>query len=190
VRSVAVCHAESSWRVTAAEAEALIRAHEAGDSRALEEILTPYEAPLFRVCIGILGNREDAEDAVQETLLRALRSLPRFRGESGVRTWLQRIAINVCLEWKRRRRNAAALDEAAGARDPQPGPDAIAIQQAMVFEALASLTPRQRAAVVLHVVEGLTMQEIAATLGWTPKKVENELYRARQALARWRASHE
>lgn len=190
MEGVAVCHAEGRWRVTAAEAEALIRAYEAGDSRTLEQILTAYEAPLFRICMGILGSREDAEDAVQETFLRALRALRRFRGESGVRTWLHRIAVNVCLEWKRSRRQVVALDEVAEARDTHPGPDDVAIQQARVFEALTSLTPRQRAAIVLQAVEGLTMQEIAAALGWTPKKVENELYRARQALVKWRASHE
>lgn len=63
----------------------LLRAGQAGDRAALEQLLVPYERPLYALCRGILGDADDADDAVQETFLRALRALPGFRGDSAVR---------------------------------------------------------------------------------------------------------
>src|SRR5712691_10305117 len=88
---------------SAAEA-ALIRAARAGDRAALEELLGPHQRALVGFCYGILGSVEDAEDAAQETFLRALRALPTFRGEAAFRSWLFRIAFNLCSTWKRFRR--------------------------------------------------------------------------------------
>src|SRR5438309_10773943 len=82
---------------------ALVRAGLAGDLTALEQLFRPHERSLVALCHGILGNAEDAEDAAQETFLRALRALSRFRGDAAFRSWLFRIAINLCLEWKRSR---------------------------------------------------------------------------------------
>lgn len=188
--SVALRHAKGGTGVTAPEVEQLRRAYEAGDRAALERILAPHEKPLYRVCLGILADRDEAEDAVQEAFLRALRSLGSFRGDSAVRTWLHRIAVNVCLEWRRARRPAATLSDLADCPSTDGDPAMAALNRMHVMEALASLRPHQRAVLVLQAVEGYSMSEIAETLRWTPKKVENELYRARQALARWRAEHE
>src|SRR5687767_12428009 len=80
---------------------ALLARARAGDTAAMEDLLKAHERPLFSLCCGILGNASEAEDAVQESFFRALRALHRFRGDSGFRTWLYRIALNVCLEWKR-----------------------------------------------------------------------------------------
>jgi RNA polymerase sigma-70 factor (ECF subfamily) len=87
---------------SAAEA-ALIRAALAGDRAALEQLLGPHRRSVVAVCYGILGNAEDAEDAAQETFLRALRGLARFRGDSAFRSWLIRIALNLCFSRKRSR---------------------------------------------------------------------------------------
>src|SRR5437016_1468173 len=91
---------------------ALLRAGQAGDRAALERLLAPHKGPLFALCYGILGDADDAEDAAQETFLRVLRGLARFRGDASFRTWLFRIAVNLCLNWKRDRRPTEPLDEA------------------------------------------------------------------------------
>src|SRR5712691_76395 len=83
------------------DAEAvLLRAGKAGDAAALERLLALHKRPLYALCRGMLGNADDADDAVQETFLRALRALAGFRGEAAFRSWLFRIAINVCLKWR------------------------------------------------------------------------------------------
>ena len=87
-------------RVEPTAERALIQAGKAGDCAALEQLLSLHRRALVAFCQGMLGHVEDAEDAAQETFLRALRALPRFRGEAAFRTWLFRIAINVCLQWK------------------------------------------------------------------------------------------
>ena len=170
----------------AAEA-ALLRAGRAGDLAALERLVARHKRALFALCYGILGHPDDAEDAVQESFLRALRALPRFRGESAFRTWLYRIAVNVCLEWKAARRPTEPWDEEQA--DPVAftlSPEATALRRLRMIEALNSLRPPQRAALLLKELEGWSMAEIGAALRWNEKRVENELYRARRALVAWR----
>src|SRR3954447_21982165 len=93
---------------------ALIRAGLAGDRTALEQLLAPHERALIAFCYGILGQAEDAEDAAQETVLRALRGLSSFRGEAAFRSWLFQIAVNLCLRWKSQRRPTEVWDEERG----------------------------------------------------------------------------
>lgn len=165
----------------------LLRAGQAGDHAALEKLLSPYERPLYALCRGILGHADDAEDAVQETFLRALRALPGFRAEAAVRSWLFRIAVNVCLDWKRARHPTEPWDEeqSPGYADTR-SPETIALCQLEVIEALDTLLPRHRAILLLKELEGWSAAEIAAVLRCTRKRVENELYKARRALADWR----
>ncbi len=178
-------HAE---RVTADKE--LLAACRAGDRIALERLLAPHERPLYVLCLGILRHAEEAEDAVQETFLRALRGLGAFRGDASVRTWLQRIAVNVCLEWKRSRKAAVPLEiaETAASKDPPLEDTAVGYIQALA--ALAVLTPSQRAAILLKDVEGWSVREIAEAMRCSAKRVENELYRGRLALGRWRMAQE
>ncbi|MBM3496497.1 MAG: RNA polymerase sigma factor [Armatimonadetes bacterium] len=180
-------HADGGLMGLAAADNDIVAACRAGDRLALERLLTPHERPLYVVCLGILRNAEDAEDAVQEAFLRALRALPRFRGEAALRTWLQRIAVNVCLEWKRARKPVAPLDIAERTPSNAAPVATTAADYLTALDALGTLTPHQRAAVVLKDVQGLSVEEIAATMSCSAKKVENELYRGRKALAVWRA---
>ena len=84
----------------AAEA-ALLRAGRAGDRAALGQLLALHERALVAFCLGINGYiLEDAEDAAQETFLRALQGVASYRGDAAFRTWLFRIAVNLCLRWK------------------------------------------------------------------------------------------
>jgi RNA polymerase sigma-70 factor (ECF subfamily) len=176
----------------AAEA-ALLRDAQAGDRAALEQLVARHKRPLFALCYGLLGHSEDAEDAVQEAFLRALRALPRFRGDATLRTWLFRIAVNTCLNWKRDHsrdpasHRAGALEEEYSPTSlATESPELIALRHLQIIEALRALLPRHRAILLLKEREGWSMAEIAAALGWKEKRVERELSRARQALAAWR----
>ncbi|HLK56089.1 MAG TPA: RNA polymerase sigma factor [Chthonomonadaceae bacterium] len=165
----------------------LLRAGRAGDLQALERLLTAYERPLFVLCRGTLGHTDDAEDAVQETFLRALRALSGFRGESSLRTWLFRIAIHVCLDWKRARRPMEPWQDTERLLAlSAPSPEAGVLRQLRVLEALQVLQPRHRLLVLLKEAEGWSLAEIAAALRWNEKRVQNELFKARRALAAWR----
>ncbi len=170
----------------AAEA-ALLRAGKAGDNAALERLLAQHEPSLYTLCLGMLRHDSDAEDAVQETFLRALGGLSRFRGDAAVRTWLFRIAVHVCLEWKRARRPVRLWSELHQDAGPSfPSPEAATLQNLRLLEALGTLLPRHRAILILKEHQGWSIAEIAAALGWNDKKVQNELYKARRALTEWR----
>jgi RNA polymerase sigma-70 factor (ECF subfamily) len=170
----------------AAEAR-LLQAGRAGDSAALARLLAPYERRLYVLCRGILGHVQDAEDAVQETLLRALSALPHFRGDAPVRIWLFRIAVNICLDWKRAHRPTEPWDEARSPtmRDTT-SPEAIVLRQFSVLDALRSLQPRHRAILLLKELDGWSVREIAGAFHWNEDRVRNELARARRTLADWR----
>src|SRR5260370_14257289 len=112
---------------------ALLRAGRAGDPAALEQLLALHQRSLFVLCQGILGHPDDAEDAVQETFLRALRGLHTFRGDAAFRTWLFRIAVNICLRWKATAERRAATgpaelwdEERLPTLHARPSPEAIA----------------------------------------------------------------
>jgi RNA polymerase sigma-70 factor (ECF subfamily) len=173
----------------AAEA-ALLRAAQAGDREALEQLVARYKRPLFALCYGTLGHAEDAEDAVQEAFLRALRSLSGFRGEASFRTWLYRIAVNICLNWKRDHRPTEPWDEARFSAMAAPGaalsPETAALRNLQMREALGTLLPRHRAILILKEREGWSVAEIALALRWKTKRVEHELSKARHQLAEWR----
>jgi RNA polymerase sigma-70 factor, ECF subfamily len=165
----------------------LLRAGQAGDLAALDELLERQKRPLLGLCCGILGHADDAEDAVQETFLRALRALASFRGDAAFRTWLFRIAVNVCLRWKAGRHPTESWDEEQVAALPDTAsPEAIALGHLRVLEALNSLPPERRAILLLKEREGWSVAEIALTMRWNEKRVRNQLYKARLALVEWR----
>jgi RNA polymerase sigma-70 factor (ECF subfamily) len=170
-----------------AEEGTLLRAGRAGDPAALERLLALHKRSLYALCRGILGDSEDAEDAVQETFLRALGGLHGFRGDALFRTWLLRIAVNLCLDWKAARRPTETWDEdRLASHCASPSPETIALRQMGIDEALASLMPRHRTLILLKVREGWSVAEIARAMRWSEKRVENELSQARRALVEWR----
>jgi len=107
--------------LTASERE-LLEAAQRGDDDAFGRLTGPYRGELSAHCYRMLGSAADAEDALQETLLRAWRGLPRFEGRSSVRSWLYKIATNACLRAiERRPRRVLPLDYGP-ATDPHDGP--------------------------------------------------------------------
>jgi RNA polymerase sigma-70 factor (ECF subfamily) len=166
---------------------ALIQAGLAGDRSALEQLLGRHKRALVAFCFGILGHAEDAEDAAQETFLRALRALAGFRGDAAFRSWLFRIAVNTCLRWKASRHPTEPWDEQGmHPASATASPERLAVGHLRLMEALKSLPPHRRAALLLKEWEGCSAAEIAAAMGWNELREKNELYKARRALAQWR----
>jgi RNA polymerase sigma-70 factor (ECF subfamily) len=169
---------------------ALLEAARAGDLSALDRLVALHQEPVFALCRTLLGHVEDAEDAAQEVFLRAVRALPRFRGEAAFRTWLFRIAVNLCRSWKRHQRPTQPWDEAQPGSVPAGlSPENAAIRHLQLQEALNALPRHYRAILLLKEQEGWSMAEIGAAWGWSEKQVQNALYRARRALLDWRQRH-
>lgn len=158
----------------------------AGDARAFSELARMLARPALAQCIRILGDRQLAEDAVQEALTRLWREGARFDPARGsFAGWWRRILMNCALDGRRRLRPVAALDEAMELADERPTPARAAEAADLatrVQAAAAELPERQRAALALFHGEGLSMQEIADALETSEKAVEGLLLRGRAAL--------
>jgi RNA polymerase sigma-70 factor (ECF subfamily) len=181
------------------------------DRGAFERLAGPHRRELLVHCYRMLGGYDDAEDAVQEALLKAWRRLDTFEGRSSVRTWLYRIATNVCLDALEHRSRRILPSAIAGPADPmsppapddhdvpwlQPYPDTLLgdsdgdpatslvrrehIELAFIA-AIQYLPPRQRAALLLREVIGYSAAEAADILGTTPAAINSALQRARAIL--------
>ncbi|MEJ5913548.1 sigma-70 family RNA polymerase sigma factor [Pseudokineococcus sp. 1T1Z-3] len=192
--------------------------HEPSPGGAGSEHLEQYRRELTGYCYRLLGSGVDAEDAVQMTMLRAWKGLERFDGRSSLRTWLYRIATNVCFdEMAGSKRRAMPVDVSAGPSEPvvsslgapleesvwlTPAPDArvlpdgdpaeVAVARESVRLAfvavLQHLPPRQRAVLVLREVLRWSAEEVADLLGSTTASVNSALQRARATLAQRRPS--
>ncbi len=140
---------------------------------------------MYRVALRLLGSDSDAQDATQETFVRAWRGLGRFRGESAVATWLYRIVTNRCLNVIAARRPAESLD--LDLRSVSGDPAEITEQRerfAAVARRVASLVPEQRAAVVLRDFEGLSYEDVAEVLGVSVPAVKGRIHRGRLSVLR------
>jgi len=175
----------------------LIRAGQRGDAAAIEMLFRRYQRPLFQTALRILGNAEDAEDAMQDGLLSAYRNLKRFEGRSQFSTWLTRIVINAALMKRRsaKARPAVSLDDtqrenelpaAERFADERPDPEQLyagAEIREMIDENLDDLSPLLRSAFVLREVQGYSTGEAARKLGVTENTLKARLWRARHQLA-------
>ena len=164
----------------------LVRAAQASDAVAFEELVRRHELRIYRLALRMLGNESDAQDAAQETFLQAWRALASFRAESAFSTWLYRIATNCCLATLSRPR--PDTDPLSGREmDPRPGPDSIAVERdrfRSLKVAIGRLTPEQRAPLVLREFEGLAYEEIGEVLGLSAGAVKGRLHRARLELVK------
>ena len=173
-------------RVTAAEPIAedavWLSALRVGEPWALERFYHAYQPQVFALCWRLTGRTEDAEDAMQGTFIRAFREVRRFRGDSSLKTWVYRIAVNEALGLLRKRRDAPELrDESVSMRDGAPA----LVEQLAVRNALARLNPQHRAILVLRFWEGLNGPEIAAVLRISVPAVKMRLHRAREEFRKW-----
>jgi len=148
---------------------------------------------LHALAFRMTGSMADAEDLTQETLIQAFQQIDRFRGESAFGSWLYRIAVNKCLNWRNREQRRSALHE-QWSRDherPSPSDDP---ETRPVQDALAKLHPKQRAAIVLTVFEEKSHAEAARLLGCSETTVSWRVFSAKRKLRRWlsagKARHE
>jgi RNA polymerase sigma-70 factor (ECF subfamily) len=175
--------------------ERLVAAARGGDERAFVELTSPHRSALHAHCYRLLGSLHDADDALQEALLRAWRGIGGFEPRAPVRAWLYRIATNVCLRMleQRARRDAAAVDALL---QPYPEPVAPAASEpttaveseeaiGLAFvAAMQLLPPKQRVVLVLRDVLDWSAREVAELLDDSVAAVNSALQRARERMAR------
>jgi RNA polymerase sigma-70 factor (ECF subfamily) len=167
-----------------------------GKLEAYDELVRRYQGKIYGLIYNMTGNREDAEDVVQEVFLKAHASLNRFRGTSSFYTWVYRIAVNRTINFLKRRKRKLALSldnvDLGIERDPayvelssreSPVRDvAIGELQEKLNRALQTLSEKHRTVVVLHDIQGLPHEEIAKMLGCSSGTVRSRLFYARQQL--------
>ena len=166
-----------------------LEAAQRGDSQAFSRLVDMYAKPVYNLCYRMLGSPQDAEDAAQETFLRAFRSLGRYDPQRKFATWLLSIAANYCIDQHRRvRPQLVSLDEVAqiDLQRDRPGPEKQALAhetQAEVQRLLASLPARDRAALILYYWYEYSYAELAKVLSLSEPALKARLHRARRSLA-------
>ena len=162
-----------------------------------EELVNRYGPMVRELSLRLTGERAEAEDLAQESLLKAIRGLDSFEGRSSLGSWLYRITVNA---WKNRLRarsarktqrflsadGEAVLSEPESAPSPEPTPEAEALaaeRRLCLDRALEGLSPDERRVLELRELDGLSYGEIAEALGWPLGTVKSRLSRARDILA-------
>lgn len=177
--------------------EAAIARIQAGDVEAFQELLKHTEGKVLTVAWRLLGDRDLARDAAQETFLRVFRSLDRYRRGEGFHPWLYRIAVNVCLDMARKRgpiplaeSALETLHHAHSGREHAEQMVLLEERRALVRRALGALTPAERSALVLRDLEGLSTEEAARVLGVRAVTVRSQISSARSKVqafcVRWK----
>ena len=141
-----------------------------------------HTAEIYRCCLAMLRDRQLAEDASQETFLRALRKISGFRRQSGERTWLLAIAMNVCRDMLRKPYHQRVMQMAEVRRIDTAEPYSRLEARDAMLEAIAALPEKQRAAVLLHYYYDLSVPEVAQALRISRGTASAHLTRARRAL--------
>ena len=165
----------------------LVRAYQAGDDGAFDAIVRSQYNALYAHALRRLSQHEAAEDAVQDTLLRAYRALPNLDGDLALRAWLHRILTNVCFDEGSRRQRQHGLVERIGALPEElaedPIDEAILHDTVRVMsEALQELPESYREALVLRYVDGLSFREVAEVSGITEENARARVQRGKSAL--------
>lgn len=186
----------SCWEEVSGYEAALIQRCTAGDEDACAELVEQHQRMVYVLALHLLGDHHEALDLSQDVFLRVFRTLPAFRGQSTLRTWIYRIVVNQARNrqrwWRRRRRgDQVSLDEHVRqfgeppARNDNAGPERLLVQKevtAQVRAALDSLPFDHRTALVLREIDGLSYDEIAFSLGVAVGTVKSRLARARSLL--------
>jgi RNA polymerase sigma-70 factor (ECF subfamily) len=178
----------------------ILRGLRAGIEEAYEELISRYEQPVFSMVYRLLGNQPDACDVVQEVFLKVFRSVSSFRGQSSLRTWIYRIAVNEAYNHRRwfarhcrcevpleADWNCERSQSLECAADPARSPFDLTLDnenRALIERALARINPIFRTAVVLRDIQNLTYEEIAEILQVSLGTVKSRILRGREALRR------
>jgi RNA polymerase sigma-70 factor (ECF subfamily) len=163
-----------------------IEACRRGEREAFDPLVERYQRDVYRLCYRFVNNHEDASDLAQEAFIKAYRALDRFRGDSAFSTWLYRIAVNACLNFRSARKPVAdELPEAMA--DGKPGAEARLVedeQARMVRDAIRRLPEKQRATLILKTYHDLTHEEVASVLGTSVGTVKANFFHALGNLKR------
>jgi RNA polymerase sigma-70 factor (ECF subfamily) len=174
-----------------------LEALKVGDREAFAKLVEATSAQIFRMMLRILGDQQDAEDVLQETYIKAFRSLPEFEGRSSVTTWLYRIAVNEALMLVRKRKPQAISVDDDSSFDPETESDALEItdfcclpegellsseSRRFLDQAVQNLPENLRVVFIMRDEEGLSIQETAQTLDLSESNVKTRLLRARLRL--------
>jgi RNA polymerase sigma-70 factor (ECF subfamily) len=180
----------SDWlkasRMADADSELVLRSQQA-DPAAFEELVRQHQRMIHALTFRMTGSLADAEDLAQETFLRAYQQIGSFRGASKFSTWLYRIAMNICLNWRQSEtRRCHLYAQAAGEFSTQHADQGNfpADQAAEVQAALLKLPAKQRAAIVLTIYDGLNHAEAAHVLSCSETTVSWRVFAARRKLKR------
>jgi RNA polymerase sigma-70 factor, ECF subfamily len=168
--------------------EELVRRVRGDDEQAFAHLMQRHERRVYNLAYRMLGNAEDARDATQEAFLSCFRHLDRFRGESQFATWLHRIATNACYDSLRRRHDTKSLDDEPFEIHPAPDHADQAAAATDVHRALQAVPQEFRAALIMHELQDMPLEEIAAALEVPVGTVKSRLHRGRVALGRALAS--
>jgi RNA polymerase sigma-70 factor (ECF subfamily) len=185
-----------SWGNAASADWALVQLCASGDEDACARLVTDHQRMVYQLGLHLLGDPQEAMDLSQEVFLRVFRTLPQFRGQSALRTWIYRIVLNQAANrqrwWRRRHRSQqVALEEHTAAHGELPDrrqdtmPDRVLQRRetaSRVWQALEQLPFDQRAVIVLREIDGLSYEEMASSLGVAVGTVKSRLARARQSL--------
>ena len=169
----------------------LVRLAAGGDRDAFGTLVERHGSNIYRLCLRIMGNPEDAHDAAQDTFLVAMRKLDQFRSEAAFGTWLHRIGVNACYDALRRKKRRPMLRSV----DPDDGPQADLgpaedhradeiVAPMVVVQALADIAADYRVAVVLADVQDMAYDDIAKILDVPVGTVKSRVHRGRIALAK------
>jgi len=170
----------------------LINRFKGGDASAFDEIIFKYQDKIYNLCYHMLGNSHDTEDAAQDVFLKAYQSLNKFKPDASLHTWLYRIAVNTCIDYKRKPffeslfKSSKEGDEfVADHPSYSPSPERLYESEQIgkaIHLALGRLSEKLRTVIVLKEIEGLSYGEIAEVLGVSIGTVKSRISRAREEL--------
>ncbi|HEY1242235.1 MAG TPA: sigma-70 family RNA polymerase sigma factor [Bryobacteraceae bacterium] len=165
-----------------------VAAAKAGDLQAFELLLRQHERLVLATALRLLGNLDDAQDAAQEVFLKLHRNLAKVQLSGNLTAWLYRVTVNVCHDHHRRRPETTAIDEAGQLPGTAADPHqelADAERKHALDLSLRRLSERERTALVLRDLEGLSTAEVAAALGSTEATVRSQISKARVKMKKF-----
>ncbi len=160
-----------------------------GNPDGFMHLIEVYQRSVFNMCYRMLGNREDAEDAAQETFLRAYQNLKKYDQDRSFITWLLSIAAHFCIDQLRKKRAKIVSMEdilLGEIPDPNPSPERVIVQQddqLKVQNILQQISEQDRAALILYYWYEFSYEEISIILGFSVSAVKSRLHRAKKEMA-------